>query len=500
MLHVPLGALRGSCGPRRRVPTGGREAFCSRPSNAPPSLPAGRAWRRPRATGQAKHQGEPFRPSRRWRAAPEACALEKPPRRTRTSSSPAVGLPLCKSAPPKGYTAAGEAAPHEHRGSRGRTTKPRCWAHGAPGLWRQRSSSLPKQSDPAEADAYAEGWPPRRGRAVPSPGLQFQPRRRLRSGPAPQAAHQGHQGAPRAPRSRRQRRPSWPPPRAPAWAPAFDGRHLDAPAWPAGPAPKPGPSRTVRSSGAAARLRRDDRHGARILHPVRSVRVFGLGPDGRRALAPRLGTAPARRPGTRGGALRGAEGAGRPRLIRGTCCGRRPARRAARRGRRLCWAAAGPPGGGRASEPPAAASPGPPKPTQGGQGPSRSRHLRCPCVGAAAARTGASPHQELRLRPSSSSWSSTWRTCSRPTSRRWRAGCSWSRRYGEGGRRARLVGGPSGRSPHARVPVPARGGEDCADVPPVNERVACYGVSFPGSKSIKALQLVKKHFERGKKT
>ena len=69
---------------------------------------------------------------------------------------------------------------------------------------------------------------------------------------------------------------------------------------------------------------------------------------------------------------------------------------------------------------------------------------------------------------------------------------------GEGGRRARLVSGSQWENPPCTVsPVPARGGEDGADVPPVKERVACYGLSFPGSKSIKALQLVKKHFERG---
>lgn len=205
-------------------------------------------------------------------------------------------------------------------------------------------------------------------------------------------------------------------------------------------------------------------------HPPSSPGACACGPEPQTAVGP---SHPAWAPRTRPAGpepaeelSRGAERrAGPPPYPRH--CGRRPApSRSTWTGCALGCSRAS--GGDAPLSPDEAAprAPGPPKPTGWAGTGSRSRHLRCPCVGSAATRTGASHSRATRLRPSSSSWSSTWRRAQDPPAE---GGAPAAAGAGEiakvGAGLAPGVGSQWEKPPRIVSPVPARGGEDCADVP-----------------------------------
>ncbi|KAJ1077149.1 hypothetical protein K5549_005319 [Capra hircus] len=442
----PWGALPGLL---RRWEEGARPAtrglLLAALLTPPPSLPAGKGLapapgpRRP----SFEAPGEPFPPFTQV-AGPAfegPAALEEAPRPYPDFLFAGVGPP-CRPHPPKGYTAAGEAARTSLAGPGGAHYRAPLLVPAEPlGYGVKRSSSFQSKATP-EAGAYAGLTAKGAAAPVPTPGLPFPaPGAAYAPAPHPKPPHQGHPGPPGR-RVRRRRRPAGPgrPARTGLGAERFEP---GAPPWPSASLarrdslPKPGPSRTGSFSGAAAPPNAVTAvTAARILHPARAE----------------------------------------PLDVDGLCAGLQQGLR-----------------GGRASEPPDG-SPTSPRATKADRvGRDRKQIQTSPVPVRRGSRD--EDRRESRIKSYSPSAfkffmeqhvENVLKTHQQKVARRLQleqemakvgAGHAWCR-------------GPSGRSPPPhRVPVPARGGEDCADVPPVNEHVACYGVSFPGSKSIKALQL-----------
>lgn len=236
--------------------------------------------------------GEPFPPFTQV-AGPAfegPAALEEAPRPYPDFLFAGVGPP-CRPHPPKGYTAAGEAARMSLAGPGGAHYRAPLLVPTEPlGYGVKRSSSFQSKATP-EAGAYAGLAAKGAAAPVPTPGLQFPaPGAAYAPAPHPKPPHQGHPGAPRGAAFAGD---SAPPGLA---APARTGLGAErfepgAPPWPSASLarrdslPKPGPSRTGSFSGAAAPPNAVTAvTAARILHPVRSVRV--LRPEPQTAVGP----------------------------------------------------------------------------------------------------------------------------------------------------------------------------------------------------------------------
>ncbi|XP_025118602.2 serine/threonine-protein kinase LATS2 [Bubalus bubalis] len=236
--------------------------------------------------------GEPFPPFTQV-AGPAfegPATLEEAPRPYPDFLFAGVGPP-CRPHQPKGYTAAGEAARMGLAGPGGTHYRAPLLVPAEPlGYGVQRSPSFQSKASP-EAGAYAGLGAKGAAVPVPPPGLPFPaPGAAYAPTPHPKPPHQGHAGGPRGAAFAGD---SAPPGLA---APARTGLGAErfepgAPAWPgAGLArrdslPKPGPSRTGSFSGAAAPPNAVTAvTAARILHPVRSVRV--LRPEPQTAVGP----------------------------------------------------------------------------------------------------------------------------------------------------------------------------------------------------------------------
>lgn len=295
VLHLPLGGSAGAPAARGGgYPTGDAGPSAHGPLTPPPSLPAGKGLapapgpRRP----SFEAPGEPFPPFTQV-AGPAfdgPAALEEAPRPYPDFLFAGVGPP-CRPHPPKGYAAAGEAARMGLAGPGGAHYRAPLLVPAEPlGYGVQRSPSFQSKATP-EAGAYSGLAAKGAAVPVPPPGFPFPaPGAAYASAPHPKPPHQGHAGGPRGAAFAGD---SAPPGLA---APARTGLGAErfepgAPAWPgAGLArrdslPKPGPSRTGSFSGAAAPPNAVTAvTAARILHPVRSVRV--LRPEPQTAVGP----------------------------------------------------------------------------------------------------------------------------------------------------------------------------------------------------------------------
>lgn len=236
--------------------------------------------------------GEPFPPFAQV-AGPAfegPAALEEAPRPYPDFLFAGIGPP-CRPHLPKGYTATGEAARMGLAGPGGAHYRAPMLVPAEPlGYGVQRSPSFQSKAAP-EAGAYAGLAAKSATVPVPPAGLPFPaPSAAYAPAPHPKPPHQGHVGGPRGAAFAGD---SAPPGLA---APARTGLGAErfepgAPPWPgAGLArrdsmPKPGPSRTGSFSGATAPPNAVTAvTAARILHPVRSVRV--LRPEPQTAVGP----------------------------------------------------------------------------------------------------------------------------------------------------------------------------------------------------------------------
>ncbi|CAI9178740.1 unnamed protein product [Rangifer tarandus platyrhynchus] len=236
--------------------------------------------------------GEPFPPFAQVAglAFEGPAALEEAPRPYPDFLFAGIGLP-CRPHPPKGYTATGEAARMGLAGPGGAHYRAPLLVPAEPlGYGVQRSPSFQSKAAP-EAGAYA--GLAAKGAAVPVPpaGLPFPaPGAAYAPAPHPKPPHQGHAGGARGAAFAGD---SAPPGLA---APARTGLGAErfepgTPPWPGtglarrDSMPKPGPSRTGSFSGATAPPNAVTAvTAARILHPVRSVRV--LRPEPQTAVGP----------------------------------------------------------------------------------------------------------------------------------------------------------------------------------------------------------------------